>query len=223
VNCIHVTTQAALDEALAAGGSPCIHIEGDGEFEVSASGSATVSAYDSATVRAYGSATVSAYDSATVRAGAFTAVHKLGQAVTVTGPGHVITPPNLEGADAQTWLSYHGIEPNEDGIVTLYKAVSDGYTTDRKFDYSPGSTPEAPDWEDDHECGGGLHFSPTPVHAMAFYYAATKFMACPVRLDEISVIDQQKIKARRVVEPGCREVDIDGQPLIAPAAAVTGE
>jgi len=146
-------------------------------------------------------------------------VHKLNRAVTVSGKCHVIEPPNLTGADAATWLSYHGVEPDENGIVTLYKAVNDAYTTDYGFDYSPGATPEAPDWRPDNNCGKGLHFGPTPVHALAYHTDATKFMACPVRVDEISVIDQQKVKVRRVVEPGCREVDIDGEPVKEAEAA----
>jgi hypothetical protein len=180
---------------------------------VRAYGSSTVRASGSSTVRAYDSSTVRAYGSSTVTASKFAVVHKMGPHVTITGAGHVVTPPNLDRCDTATWLSYHGIESDKDGIVTLYKAVDDAYTTSRRFDYRPGATPEAPDWVADHECGEGLHFGPTPVHAMAYKSDATRFMACPIRADEISVIDQQKIKARRVVAPGCREVDIDGRPM----------
>jgi hypothetical protein len=242
-DCIDVTTQAELDAALARDDQPCIHLNGDGYFElsdsatvraygsatvraygsatvraygsatVSAYGSATVSAYDSATVRAYDSATVRAYGSATVRASQYTAIHQLSPRATITGTGHVITPPNLDGADTPTWLSYHGIEPDEDGVVTLFKAVDDNWTTDRGTSYAPGATPEAADWRPDASCGGGLHFGPTVVHAMAYHAGATKFVACPVLADEISVIDQQKVKAKRVVDPGCRQVDIDGRDI----------
>ena len=90
---ITVTTQQALDDAIAAGhedivvdsprgvwvtvhasGSVTVHASGSatvtatGSVTVHASGSATVHAYNSATVHAYGSATVTAYDSATVHA-----------------------------------------------------------------------------------------------------------------------------------------------------------
>jgi hypothetical protein len=80
-----------------------------------------VSAYGSATVRAYGSATVSASGSATVRASKFNAVHKLDERVKVTGTEHVIEPPDL--TVAQNWLDYYGLEPDEHGVVTLYKSV----------------------------------------------------------------------------------------------------
>ena len=218
MTCIHVTTQAELDAALAAA-KPCIHLKGDGEFEISSYDSSTVRAYDSSTVTAYDSSTVTASDSSTVRASQYTAVHKLSPRADITSTGHIITPPNLDGADTPTWLAYHGIESDENGTVTLYKAVDDAYTTHRRADYSPGATPEAEDWKPDNQCGGGLHFGPTPVHALDYHRSATKFMACPVRVDEISVIDQQKVKARRVVAPGCSEVDIDGAPVKQPEPA----
>jgi hypothetical protein len=182
------------------------------------SGNATMRGYGNATMRGSGNATMRGYDNATMRGGPYVTIYRLnGHRGTVSGTAHVITPPNLTGCDAATWLSYHGIEPDENGIVTLFKALDDKWSTDRGFDYSPSATPEAPDWKPNHECGGGLHLSPTPVHAMAYHTDATKFAACPVQADEISVIDQQKIKARRIVAPGCRPVDIDGQPLVVEA------
>jgi hypothetical protein len=45
------------------------------------------------------------------------------------------------------------------------------------------------------------------------FLTATRFVACPVRLSEVSVIDAQKVKAKRVVAPGCREVTIDGSDV----------
>ena len=180
-----------------------------GSATVEASDSATVGAWDSATVEAWGSATVRAWDSATVRATPWVAVHLHGARATVTG-GHIIDVSALDLTDAPTWCAYHGV-PVVDGVATLYKAIGDTWTTDRGTDYSPGSAPEAADWRDDHQCGGGLHFSPTPTQARDYHPSATRYVAVGVRLDELSPIlgGTPKAKARRVVV-ACREVTIDG-------------
>ena len=183
-----------------------------GSATVEASDSATVGAWDSATVEAWGSATVRAWDSATVRATPWVAVHLHGARATVTG-GHIIDVSALDLTDAPTWCAYHGV-PVVDGVATLYKAIGDTWTTDRGTDYSPGSAPEAADWRDDHQCGGGLHFSPTPTQARDYHPSATRYVAVGVRLDELSPIlgGTPKAKARRVVI-ACREVTIDGKAV----------
>ncbi len=166
----------------------------------------------SATVEASGSATVTASDSATVRATPWVAIHLHSACATVTG-GHIIDVAALDLTDPATWCAYHGV-PITDGVATLCKAVNDTWTTDRGVDYSPGSTPEAADWRDDHQCGGGLHFSPTPMQARSYYHEATRYVAVGVRLDELSPIPggTPKAKARRVVV-ACREVTIDAEAV----------
>ena len=205
---IIVKTQAELDAAVAAG-SQGIIIDSPAGVWLSVGGSATVQASGSATVEAWGSATVRAWDSATVRATPWVAVHLHGARATVTG-GHIIDVSALDLTDAPTWCAYHGV-PVVDGVATLYKAIGDTWTTDRGTDYSPGSAPEAADWRDDHQCGGGLHFSPTPTQARDYHPSATRYVAVGVRLDELSPIlgSTPKAKARRVVV-ACREVTIDG-------------
>ena len=116
-------------------------------------------------------------------------------------------------ATPQAWCDHYGVQV-VDGVATLYKGVNDKYTTDRGTDYSPGQTPVAPDWDGgDRECGGGLHFSPHPTMTLEFYGEATKFLACPVSLADMSVHPSgnypQKVKARGCCGPTV-EVDRDG-------------
>jgi hypothetical protein len=111
-----------------------------------------------------------------------------------------------------------------DGIVVLYKAVDGNFRASyNRFPYEPGSTPAAPDWDGGvRECGGGLHFSPQPAAATAFYNGSDRrFVACPVRLEDI-VVHRDPMYPNKVKAPGCcapvYEVDIHGVPVVAPAA-----
>lgn len=65
------------------------------------------------------------------------------------------------------------------------------------------------------ECGGGLHFSPSPKHARTFNQTASRYIACPVALAEIAVHPDgdmpEKVKARGCCGP-VWEVDEDGNP-----------
>jgi hypothetical protein len=185
---------------------------------VTAYNSSTVTAYNSSTVTAYGSSTVTAYDSSTVRAARLVAVHLHSATVKVAG-GVVLDHSNIRDFDARQWCEYHGVKVSR-GIATLYKAVNDKWTTDRGTDYSPGSKPSCDDFKDTDACGSGLHFGPTPVHALAYFREATRFVAVGVRLDELRPItgETAKAKAPRVVR-ACVEVDIDGNVISARAAA----
>ena len=178
---------------------------------VTARDGSTVTAYDGSTVTARGGSTVTAYDGSTVTAGSRVAVHLHSGMASIAGG--VIIDHTKEPASAAEWCAWHDV-PVTDGIATLYKAVNDSWTTDRGVDYSPGATPEAPDWEPDGECGGGLHFSPTPVQASAYFMSATRFVEVGVRVDELSPIlgGTAKAKAKRVVV-GCREVTIGMAPV----------
>jgi hypothetical protein len=180
---------------------------------VTASDSATVTASGSATVTASGSATVRAYDSATVTATPLVAVHLHSATVSVTG-GVVLDHSNLADFTAAQWCEYHGVKVSR-GIATLYKAVNNRWTTDRGTDYSPGSKPSCDDFRDTNACGAGLHFGPTPFHALAYFREATKFLAVGVRVSELRPItgDTAKAKAPRVVR-ACVEVDIDGKEVV---------
>jgi hypothetical protein len=118
---------------------------------------------------------------------------------------------------AKQWCEYHGI-PVKNNIAILYKGLDDNFLAQRSFPYLPSSTPIAPDWDNGKaECGGGLHFSPTPSMTLRYNDTATRFMACPVNLKDMRSPQEtdeypDKIKAR-----GCRkpiyEVDIDGKRI----------
>ena len=98
--------------------------------------------------------------------------------------------------------------------IRIYKAVSDQRTTSRGADYTPGSTPEVTDWADHAECGQGLHFGPTPAHALAYLPDATRFVAVGVELATLRPIPggTAKCKAPKVVR-ACVEVDLDGNEV----------
>ena len=178
-------------------------------------GSATVSGVrDSATVRdVRDSATLYLYDKAAATdVGSYVAVH-LHSARAKTDGGVIIDVSSLDLTDPADWCDYYGIKVSKAGVATLYKAVDEAFTTDRGFDYSPGKKPSAPDWRDDHECGGGLHFSPTPSQALA-YHDGPRFVEVGVKVADLRPIlgGTPKCKAPRVVR-ACREVDIDRKPV----------
>ena len=127
---------------------------------------------------------------------------------------HIDTP--------QAWCDYYGVAV-EDGVATLYKALDENFKSLHGMNYAPGTIPVAPDWDDGkRECGGGLHFSPTPAMALEFNEGAGKFVGCPVALSEIAIHPDgempQKVKARGCCKP-CFEVDLKGN-RIAPVKEV---
>ena len=220
---IDCRTQEALERALK-GLKPAdwIALVGDGEFtaydsaQVTATGSAQVTATDSAQVTATGSAQVRAYGSAQVTATRHVAVTVDRRYGTPKVEGGVlIEVPPIE--TAQDWLDWHGLEP-EGGMVTLYKGVEEDWSTDHArragISYAPGSEGiEAPDWDPEPECGGGLHLCPTPGHTLEFV-DARRFVACPVRVEDIVVHPHaaypSKVKVPRIVGP-TYEVTLDGE------------
>jgi hypothetical protein len=233
-----VKTQAELDAALADADVDWIEIRSEpgvwltvraygsatvrayGSATVRATGSATVTATGSATVRATGSATVTATDSATVRAtGSATvtaaskvAVHLHSGYAKVAGGVLIDHTASLD--DPHDWADYHGVQVDDDGVATLYKAVRDNWLSSWGTSHEPGSTPEAPDWRDNGVCGHGLHFSPTPSQALAYDSHATRFLAVGVDIATLRPLNggAAKCKAPRVVR-ACVEVDIDGNEV----------
>jgi len=194
------------------------HVEAWGSAHVVARGSAHVVAWGSAHVEAWESAHVEAWESAHVEAGDYVAVHQHGQRTTIRG-GVIIPVPRPD--TAALWCSYHGVEV-VDGVATLYKAVRDDFRSRYGMRYQTGDTPAAPDWDGGvAECGGGLHFSPHPTAAKSFDGDATRYVACPVRLDDIVVHPDgsfpEKVKAPGVAGP-VWECDIYGEPLVAAEA-----
>jgi len=218
-----VKTQSELDKVTADGDWAEITESGRyrafGSATVRAFDSATVEAFDSATVEAFGSATVRAFGSATVRASKYVAVHRKSGQATIAG-GVVIEPPDL--TTPAGWLDYYDIEPDENSVVILYKAVdADTWKSDHGTAYPPGSTPEALDWRADAECGHGLHFSPRP-HMTRVYTGQRNYVACPVLAATLVPIGDRwssdTAKSARVVKPGCSPCDIGGNVRTVEAA-----
>ena len=207
---IQCRTQAELDAALK---DPNLWPElvGDGKFEIY--GSSQVRAYGSSQVTAYDSSQVTAYDSSQVTASKQVAITKHGKKTKVKGGVQIDyqNPQNL--AD---WFEEYGLKAKR-GVVILYKAVGSDFKSERGGDYTPGTTPESDSWSTKEECGHGLHFCGTPCHALGMAANAKRFVGCPVRVDSIAHWPNgdypQKVKAPRVVKPGCFEVDIDGKPI----------
>ena len=222
---IECATQAELD-AVPAGTLAIVRkgfFRAWGSATVEAWDSATVRAWDSATVRAGGSATVRAWDSATVEAGGSATVHSTspvvpiqtkGPNVTVTGKGIVI-PVDMPG-DPEGWCERQGVDPDGDTAV-LYKVVGPDWKSGCGMAYEPGTTVEAPDWDPEIECGGGLHFVGQPFLTAEWdkWNGEGHIVACRVRMDEIVVhpdgVFPNKVKAPRVLE--VFEVDRDGNRI----------
>ena len=199
-----------------------------GSASVWASGSASVWAYNSASVRAYGSASVRAsgsasvwaynsasvraYDSASVRAGKSVAVHKQSEKAKIVG-GVVINP--YRPTTAKAWCKEYHVKVVA-GVATVYKAVRENYQSSRGGDYTPGTVPVAHDWDGGKaECGGGMHFSPSPMMALDFDPQATRFMECRIALKDMRTPkagdeSPHKCKARGCCKP-VRECDRNGK------------
>ena len=217
-------------------------VEASGSASVRAWGSASVRAWESASVEAWGSASVEAWESASVRASGSASVRAWGSASVRASKYVAVTvdhrkpccKPTISGGvlieiqppeTARDWCEIYGVPIGDDGLVTLYKGVDDDYATSHSraagIFYVPGSTPAAPDWDGGKaECGGGLHFSPHAFMARRYAENTTRFVACPIRLDEIVVHTNaeypDKTKAPRVAAP-IWEVDADGNCIEQPA------
>jgi hypothetical protein len=182
---------------------------------VQAYDSATVQAYDSATVQAYGSATVRAYDSATVEASTHVAVHLHSARAVVTG-GVLIDIAALDLNDPATWCGYRGVQVH-DGTALLYKAVNASLAAGHQYykatTYTIGSDVTADDWRDDHDCGGGLHVSPSPDQAKRYRPEGetdTRYLRVAAALTDLRPIgDKAKARTVRVLA----EVDAAGNDL----------
>ena len=186
---------------------------------VEAWGSAHVVAWESAHVVARESAQLQIYDRVQVKASKHVAISRHSPLAKVEGEYVLDIPPITT---AELWCDFYGVEVKED-MALLFKAVGDDFKSPHGFPYLPGSAPSAGDWDGGRkECGGGLHFSPSPRHAREFNDAATKYVRCPVALSDIVVHHPadypQKIKASRVCAP-IEECDIDGNVLAPEAAA----
>jgi hypothetical protein len=152
---------------------------------------------------------------------------------TVTGTASDRVTINFEGAVEITggrqqevlkstpveWCDYYGAQVT-DGVALLYKAVDKDYMSSRGGNYAPGTTPSVPVFKAEPECAAGaLYFSPTPRHTHEFVTHPGRYVACPVRLEDIVTHPYGQYPAK-VKAIGCcapvYEVDIDGVPVPQP-------
>ena len=238
---VTVSTRAELDAALQPGealiiidapsdvwitltDAGTIRVVARGSSRVVALDSSLVEALDSSLVVAWGSSRVVARDSSRVEArgssrveaGRCTAVWLHSQHVTLDAKGAVIDMTTIDPSDPATWCDLKGVAVT-DGKVLVYKAVDANLMAGHNHTPTPfpiGGTVTAPDWRADRSCGHGLHFSPTPCHALAHYSGdgPARYLACEVDLSTLVPLnDKCKAPAARVL----REVDEWGDPVEA--------
>src|SRR3990167_4215754 len=189
------------------------HVEARESSHVVAGGSLHVEAWESSHVEAWENVFIRLFSALKIEASASVVIMLHGKAKTITGGKKIkATKP----ATAIAWCKFHGVTVNA-GVALLYKAVDADYKSPHGMSYAPKTRPKAEDWDDGKaECGGGLHFSPTPGHALSFHNAARRFIACGVKVSEIVVHPDgsypEKIKAPRV-SGACYEVDRYGKKV----------
>ena len=192
----------------------CVIVVAYGDSTVSALDNSTVVAYDNSTVRACDCVSVAAYDDATVKAGTCVPVHVNSKNVTHQG-GVIIDMTAIDANDPETWCAMHLVEVDEDGQAHLYKALDADLNAGHYYrltNYPIGHVvDDTANWVDNNKCGGGLHVSPTPWMANAYYMEESRFVevCCPV--EELRPIDEAKAKAPRLRV--LREVTVDGSPV----------
>ena len=141
--------------------------------------SSTVTAMTPSTVRATDSSTVMAYDSldrhgpssSTVTASPCVAVHLHSGLAAIDG-GVVIDVTTVNDT-AEKWCAHHGVEVT-DGIATVYKAVSDQWTTSRGADYTLAARQRPPTGRTTPRVAR-VYILGQPAHALACLPDATRF------------------------------------------------
>ena len=231
---IAVKTQVELEAAIKAGNiAVCV----EGEFNLSISGTDAphiilhakaslylvargssqprVEARESSQPRvvAWGYVQLSIFGKVAVTASKLVAILAHGIGAKIKG-GHT-TKVKIDTPRA--WCDYYGVAVAR-GVAILFKAVREDYHSPHGADYSPGGMPIASDWDGGKkECGGGLHFSPSPKMALEFFEDAKKFIACPVAIKDMRAPQPsddypQKIKAKGCCGP-TSEVNDDGEAV----------
>ena len=205
---VECRTIAEYEAAIKAGNIAIIF-----NLHVEARESSHVVARGSSHVEARGNVFIRLFSALKIEAAASVVVMAHGKAEKMTGGKRVKA---IKPKTAKAWCVFYGVQVKA-GIALLFKAVQDNFHSPHGANYAPGETPKASDWDKgEKECGGGLHFSPTPRHALSFFSDAKKFVACGVKLSKIVIHPDgsypDKCKAPRVVTP-CYEVDRDGNPV----------
>ena len=162
----------------------------------------------------WGSSSAELWGSSSAEAAQYCPVTILSKTAKATG-GVQIRP---DYSTPQKWCDYYGVKVTR-GVAVLYKALDENYVSPRGMAYTPGTVPEAPDWDGGKaECGGGLHFSPHPQMTLEFVGNPEHYVACPVALKDMVVHPDgdmpQKCKAQRCCAP-IWECDEDGKRIEA--------
>ena len=172
-------------------------------------------------VEAKGMVQLSIHGAVAVVASALVAVAIHGDGAKVDG-GQQTIAPRID--TPEKWCDYYGA-PVDGHKAILFKGVNDEYQSPRGGDYTPGTIPQANDWDGGKlECGGGFHASPHPAMTLSYNRDATKFVACPVLLTDIAVHCPaempDKVKFSKCCEP-CYEVNIDGERIEKPSQTLS--
>jgi hypothetical protein len=191
------------------------HVVARGSSHVEAWESSHVVAWGSSHVVAWGSSHVVARESSHVVATPYVAVTKQTSHRGTIAGGVIIEIPEIR--TAADWINFHRLTVKR-GLVTLYKAVDDDWRSGYGFAYTPGTKPACDDWEPHPGCGQGLHFTAHPLISKSYMSEATRYVACPIKVAEIVVIDNEKVKAPRVAGT-IYEVGEDREPILAKVAA----
>ena len=211
---IEVKTQAELDKALAENPGERIILRGDASFNFRVGESSHVEAWESSHVEAWGNVFVRAFGAVCKIKASFSVAVMLHAGAKSAGGQKMRA---IEPTTPAKWCELHGIEVNK-GVATLYKAVRDNYCSSHGFSYTPGTVPVAPDWDGGKaECGGGLHFSPSPAAAKSFDSDATRYLACPVKLKDMRAPKKGDSYPEKTKAKGCCaavwEVDLYGNAI----------
>ena len=213
---VHVCTQEELDEALAEPKCHEVVIRSPRGvwLKIRDSRGKAVEVLGDAMVKVSGDTRVTAFGDATVKAGTCVPVHVNSKNVTHQG-GVIIDMTAIDANDPETWCAMHLVEVDEDGQAHLYKALDADLNAGHYYrltNYPIGHiVDDTANWVDNNKCGGGLHVSPTPWLANAYYMEESRFVevCCPV--EELRPIDEAKAKAPRLRV--LREVTVDGSPV----------
>ena len=187
-------------------------VEARGNSSVVARGNSSVEAWENSSVEARGNSSVVArgnvfvrwFSALKIKASFAVIVGKMGEPRGVLEGGRIL---DCKGPTTPAeWCDHHGVEV-KDGVAILYKGVNREFMSDRGVCYAPTTIPVALDWDGGNcECGGGLHYSPTPNMTLEFAQSATKWVACPVAISDMRPPHQNdqypnKIKARGCCAP----------------------
>jgi hypothetical protein len=191
------------------------HVVAWGSSHVVARGSSHVEAWGSSHVVARGSSHVVAQGSSHVVASKLVAIHQHSDQARIDG-GVVIRVKRPK--TPLEWCEFYGARI-EDGHAILFKGVNVNFESPHGIKYAPGTMPTARDWDGGKaECGGGLHFSPHPIATLEYNVNAERFIACPVKLEDIFIHPNpempNKVKAKGVSLP-CYETDRWGKKVPA--------